>query len=241
MWGRIKDMLPGKATDPGVTAADSRLFAEAALWRIRTGTPWRDLPERFGNCGSVFKRFRRWALSGIFERVFKALSRRFELGYVFVDGTAVQAHRKAAGAKGGSSRQGTGRSRGGLTGKIVAVTDALGYLVRFVILPGQSHDLVGVPDLIEDPAFEALVGDRAFDADWLLEEVAGRGAEAVIPPKANRKEPREHDREVYRWRRRIENFFARIKEFRAVATRYDRTDESFAAAIHLVSGVIAAK
>ena len=67
-----------------------------------------------------------------------------------------------------------------------------------------------------------------------------RGAEAVIPSKRNRTAPREHDREMYKWRHQIENFFARIKEFRAVVTRYDKTDESFAAAIHLVAGVVAA-
>ncbi len=101
MWARIEPMLPGKATDPGVTAADNRMFLEAVLWRIRTGSPWRDLPEHFGNWNSVFKRFRRWALSGVFETVFNELSDEFDLEYVFVDGTIVQAHQKAAGAKGG--------------------------------------------------------------------------------------------------------------------------------------------
>ncbi len=74
MRARIEDMLPGKKSDPGGTAADNRLFMEAVLWRFRTGSPWRDLPERFGNWNSVFKRFRRWALSGVFERVSDALS-----------------------------------------------------------------------------------------------------------------------------------------------------------------------
>ena len=101
MWARIEHMLPGRKSDPGVTAADNRLFVEAVLWRTRTGSPWRDLPERFGNWNSVFKRFRRWVLAGVFERVFKALSGSFHLEYVFVDGTVVQAHQKAAGAKGG--------------------------------------------------------------------------------------------------------------------------------------------
>ncbi len=72
MWARIEPMLPGKATDPGVTAADNRRFLEAVLWRIRTGSPRRGLPARFGNWNSVFKRFRRWAVSGVFERVFNA-------------------------------------------------------------------------------------------------------------------------------------------------------------------------
>ena len=70
---------------------------------------------------------------------------------------------------------------------------------------------------------------------------SGRGAEAVTLPKANRKDPREHDKEMYRWRHRIDSFFSKIKEFRAVATRYDKMDQSFAAAAHLVSGMIAAK
>ena len=108
MWARIEDMLPGKATDPGATAADNRLFVEAVLWRFRTGSPWRDIPERFGKHNSVFKRFRRWVLSGVFERVFNTLSEEFDLECVFVDGTVVQAHQKAAGAKkGGAAPKGS--------------------------------------------------------------------------------------------------------------------------------------
>jgi len=84
------------------------------------------------------------------------------------------------------------------------------------------------------------VGDRAFDADWLLEDLEKRGAEAVIPSRRSRKVPRPHDRDIYGWRHLVENFFSKIKEFRAIATRHDRTDESFAAGIHLVAGVVAA-
>ncbi len=107
MWARTRPMLPGKATDPGVTAADNRMFLEAVLWRIRTGSPWRDLPEHFGNWNSIFKRFRRWALSGIFEQVFNEPPDEFDLEYIFVDGTIVQAHQKAAGAKGGPRSRGS--------------------------------------------------------------------------------------------------------------------------------------
>ncbi len=118
--------------------------------------------------------------------------------------------------------------------------DALGCLVRFVILPGQAHDLACVPALLEDLRYGALIGDKASGAGWLIEAIEDSGAMAVIPARCHRTVPREHDREMYRWRHRIENFFARIREFRAVATRYDKTDASFAAAIHLVSGVVAA-
>ena len=107
MWARVEPIVPGKATDPGVTAADNRLFPEAVLWRIRTGSPWRDLPERFGNWNSVFKRFRRWAVSGVFERVFNVLSDDFDFECVFIDGTIVSAHRKASGARGGPAARGS--------------------------------------------------------------------------------------------------------------------------------------
>ncbi len=114
-------------------------------------------------------------------------------------------------------------------------------MVKFVILPGQKHDLVGTPRVIEGLSFGALIADRAFDADWLLKELEERGAEAVIPSRKNRRQIRDYDRAMYGWRHQIENFFAKIKEFRAIATRYDKTDTSFAAAIYPAAGLIAAK
>jgi transposase len=119
--------------------------------------------------------------------------------------------------------------------------DALGNLVRFVLLPGQRHDTIGVPPLIEGVAFGALLGDRAFDVDWLRAELDARGAIAVIPPKANRKARFDFDRDAYRWRHLIENTFAKLKEFRAIATRYDKTDTSFRASISLVAAIIASR
>jgi transposase len=128
-----------------------------------------------------------------------------------------------------------------LTTKIVALVDALGNLVRFVLLPGQAHDLKGVEPLIGGVCFGALLGDKAFDANWLLAELDARGAMAVIPPKANRKIKRAYDKIMYRWRHLVENYFAKIKEFRAIATRYDKTDTSYAANLNLVAAIIAAR
>ena len=113
--------------------------------------------------------------------------------------------------------------------------------MRFVLLPGQHHDLVGVRPLIEGVAFGALLGDKAFDADWLRADLDDRGAVAVIPPKANLRTVISFDRDMYRWRHLIENTFARLKEFRAVATRYDKTDTSYAATIHLAAAIIASR
>ena len=113
--------------------------------------------------------------------------------------------------------------------------------MRFVLLPGQRHDTIGVPPLIEGVAFGALIGDRAFDVDWLRAELDARGAVAVIPPRANRKARFDFDRDTYRWRHLIENCFAKLKEFRAVATRYDKTGTSFRANISLAAAVIASR
>jgi transposase len=121
----------------------------------------------------------------------------------------------------------------------VALVDALGNLVRFVLLPGQRHDTIGTEPLIQDIDFAALIGDKAFDNDSLRATLNERGATAVIPSKANRKTPIPHDAEMYKWRHLIENCFQRLKEFRRIATRYDKTDISFAAALHLAATCIA--
>lgn len=113
--------------------------------------------------------------------------------------------------------------------------DALGNLVRFVLLPGQRHDLVGVPPLIKGIELGALIGDKGFDADALRTELDGRGVVAVIPPKANRRASIPCDFAMYRWRHLIENLFCGLKQNRRVATRYDKTDQSFAAFIHLAA------
>ena len=97
-WERIKDMLPGREGSVGVTASDNRLFVEAVLYRYRTGMPWRDLPERFGNWNSTWRRFDRWAAKGVWGRVMDAL-RDPDLEWLILDSTAVRAHPCAAGAK----------------------------------------------------------------------------------------------------------------------------------------------
>ena len=241
VWEKIEPLLPGRNSDRGVTAKDNRLFLEAVLWRVRAGLPWRDLPAEFGPWNSVFTRFRRWVRAKVFDRIFQALSGEPDVEYAMIDGTIVTVHHKASGARGGAKNNAIGRSRGGLTSKIVALVDALATLVRFVLLPGQRHDTVGVAPLIEGVSFDALLGDKAFDADWLRAELNDRGAAAVIPPRSNRKVIIDYDTEMYRWRHLVENYFAKIKEFRSIATRYDKTAESFSANISLAAALIAAR
>ena len=123
----------------------------------------------------------------------------------------------------------------------MALVDALGNLARFVLLPGQRHDSVGVKPLLHDVTLSALIGDKAFDSDWLRAELDERGVQAVIPPNASRAEKLPYDKDMHKWRHSVENFFQKIKEFRRIATRYDKTDMSFQAAIHLVATFLAVK
>ena len=101
VWQRLEPLLPGKASDAGATAKDNHVFLEAVFWRVRTGSPWRDLPLAFGRWNSQFRRFRRWAKAGVFESLFNAMSGDPDLEYALIDGTIVQVHQKATGAEGG--------------------------------------------------------------------------------------------------------------------------------------------
>jgi putative transposase len=100
-WERMAPHLPGKVGDPGRSAADNRLFVEAVLWLVRTGSPWRDLPKTFGNWNSVFVRFSRWSKDGVWDRLFMEMADDPDFEYVMVDSTIVRAHQHAAGKKGG--------------------------------------------------------------------------------------------------------------------------------------------
>ena len=125
-----------------------------------------------------------------------------------------------------------------MTTKILALTDALGNLVRFELLPGQRYDTVGVAPLIKGIAFAGLIADKAFDANWIIAELNDRGAKIVISQKVNRRAPLDIDHEAYKWRHLIENFFCKLKEFKRVAMRSCKTDTSFEAMVYLGSSVI---
>ena len=110
--------------------------------------------------------------------------------------------------------------------------------MRFVLLPGQRFDTVGVPPLIDGLTFGALIGDTAFDSKALIADLDARGAKVVIAQHPRRSSPLAIDTEMYKWRHLIENFFCKLKEFKRVALRADKTDQSFAAMIYIAAAVI---
>lgn len=119
------------------------------------------------------------------------------------------------------------------------MVDALGNPLDFFLTGGEAHDLEGADHLLPSMEADTLIADKAFDADArVLEPLAAAGKTAVIPPRSNRSSPRDYDRELYAARHLIENFFAKIKQFRAIATRYEKTARNFLAAVQLVASVV---
>ena len=123
--------------------------------------------------------------------------------------------------------------------KIHTTVDALGNPTGFHLTGGQACDLEGADKLLPTIAAETVLADKAYDADArVIEPLQRAGKTVVIPPKRNRKAPRSYDQHLYKARHLIENFFAKLKQFRAIATRYDKTARNFLAAIHLAAAVV---
>jgi len=126
-----------------------------------------------------------------------------------------------------------------LSTKIHAAVDGLGNLARFRLTGGERHDITQAEALIEGmPNVGAVVADKAFDADSLLERIEAMKAQAIIPPRSNRKDIRSYDKHVYKGRNLVERFFARIKQFRRIATRYDKLASRFAAFVSITAAFI---
>jgi transposase len=222
-WERIQDLLPGQDGQPGVTAKDNRLFVDAVLWIGKTGAPWRDLPERFGNWNSVWRRFDRWSRKGVWVKVFEVLKDP-DLEWLILDSTIIRAHPCAAGAArqfdgtSGQDEQALGRSRGGFGTKIHGAVNGLGLPVKILLTGGQESDIGQGENLIEDADCDAVIGDKGYDSKKFAQAIEAKGAEAVIPSQCNRAEQRDYDKDLYKERNLVERFWGRIKQFRRVAT-----------------------
>jgi transposase len=239
-WVRIEHLMSGQAGHVGVTAKDNRLFVEAILYRYRTGIPWRDLPECFGCFKVVHTRLCRLTKKGVWKAIFSTLSADADNEYAMIDSTIVRAHQHSAGAvKKPGEDEAIGLSRGGLSTKIHAVVDALGNPTAFYLTGGQAHDLIGADVLLPSVCADAVLADKAYDAqDRVVQPLEAAGKTAVIPSRANCKEKRAYDKTLYKDRHLIENFFAKLKQFRAIATRYDKRAIYFHGVVYLIGSII---
>ncbi len=234
-WSRMYVVL--KAL-PGIHVRDeitTRRFVEAVVYVLRTGIAWADLPERFGDAAAVRKRFRRWSTRGVWRRLRDA-GAPASPETAMIDGTVCKAHRTAAGARRGR-RAATGRSRGGLTTKVVAVVDDVGRILRLSVLPGQAGESPAAVPLLAGLGVRRVLADKAYDSRRIRERLLDEGVEPVIPPKRDRREPVMFDRRAYRRRHVVENVFAHLKDNIRIALRRDKTAISYAGFVNLAAAL----
>ncbi|MFI1202685.1 IS5 family transposase [Streptomyces sp. NPDC020883] len=261
-WEFVRPLLPESLR--GRKRLDDRTVLNGIVWKFRTGTAWRDIPERYGPWATLHTRFRRWALDGTFERMLREAQARADAAgeidwLVSVDSTVVRAHQHAAGArKGGLREPALGRSRGGLTSKIHLACDALGRPLAFTVTSGNTNDCTQLTAVMEAirvsrvglrrprvrPAH--VLGDKGYSSKAIRAWLRRRGIGHTIPERADQirnrlrrgsrgGRPPAFDRQLYKQRNVVERCFNRLKQWRDIATRYDKTVESYQAAVTLAS------
>ncbi|MGA4803467.1 IS5 family transposase [Streptomyces lavendulocolor] len=278
-WGRIAPLLPG-VDGRGRPWRDHRQVINGVLWRLRTGAPWRDLPQRYGPWQTAYERFARWEADGTWARLLEQVQVRDDSAgavewTVSVDSTISRAHQHAAGArkKGAgpgdeledpahpSAGQALGRSRGGLTTKIHLACDGRGLPLAVVVTPGNVSDSTVFDTVMAElrvPRIcagrprrrpDAVIADKAYSSRAIRQVLRGRGIRAVIPERADQKanrlrrgkaggRPPAFDRELYKARNVVERCFNRLKQFRAIASRFDKLAARYKGGVHLASLIL---
>jgi len=212
-------------------------FIKGVYWITRTGAQWRALPKEFGNWNSVFRRFKRWVKMGIWKDLMIFCIENPDLEYIMIDSTIVRAHACAAG-KGNQETQGLGRSSGGFTSKIHAKVDALGNPLKFVVTAGQESDHCQAENLLGKTSGAYVLCDKGYDSDEFRNKIKNLKNIPVIPGKRSRIVPIDYDKHIYKERNLVECFFAKIKHFRRVFSRYDKDILSFTAFLYFVGAII---
>ncbi len=232
-WVVIKPMLPNKPR--GVPRVNDRRVLNGIFWILRSGAPWRDLPESYGPPTTCYNRFVRWRRAGVWDRIMKALAAAHDTTVQMIDASIVRVHQHGACIAGNREQQ-MGRSRGGLTSKVHAVVDTNGLPVRLGLSSGEAHDNRFCPVLLAELLPKTMVlAERGYDADWIGALVNVQGAWANIPPKRNRRDPICFSPYLYRSRNLVERFFNKLKQCRRIATRYDKLAANYLAFTKLAS------
>lgn len=207
---------------------DLRLMVEAMLYRMRVGCPWRDLPTEFGSWNSIYQKFNRWSSQNKLMKIFKSLVQEPDLEWKFIDGSIIRAHQHSTGAA-SEENQAIGKSVGGNTTKIHMAVDAYGLPIEFDLTGGEVHDSKAAPELIARlPFADYTIADKGYDSEEIRELIRKVGSIPIIPRKRNSKTGNgDIDWCLYKYRHLVENVFARLKHFRAVATRYDKLKRNY--------------
>ena len=199
-----------------------------AFWYMMLNGPaWRALPSEFGKWGTIFQYFNRLSHAGFFSFLEQRLICGNEAEAVFYDSTHHKVHQHANGP-GTAEDQSIGKSRGGLNTKLHMAVDAVGRLAAGIILTsGNISDHTVAPELTADLRDTAGVGDKGYDSKKHRDQLRRQGCEPCIPARSNVKNPEPYDEVLYRTRHCIENKFQRLKVFRRVANRYEKTKRMF--------------
>jgi transposase len=240
-WERLQPLLPPQKSHTGRPAADHRRILNGILWIIRTGAPWRDLPERYGAWQTIASRFYRWRKAGIWARLFAVVQQRAEaagqLDWAFhsVDSTIIRAHQHAAGAHTKNPEaEALGRSQGGFSTKVHLRAEGGGKLMTLVLTPGQRHETLAFEALMAGGAVQRsgggrpkrrphrLIGDKAYSSRKIRQYLRRHGIRITIPRKQNEHRTGPFDRTLYRLRERVERLINRLKHNRRLATRYEK-------------------
>lgn len=236
LWSKLRGiMLQHRIYDKPTL----RLIVEAMLYRMRVGCPWRDLPAEFGCWNSIYQQFNRWSSKAKLMSIFKALVHDPDLEWQFIDGSIVRAHQHSSGAM-GNENQAIGKSVGGNTTKIHMAVDACGFPIEFDLTGGEVHDCKAAPELIDKlPASEHTIADKGYDSEDVREQIRNKSSHPVIPRKKNSKTGNsDMDWGLYKYRHLVENVFARLKHFRAIATRYDKLKRNYASMLAMACSYI---
>ena len=193
----------------------------------------------------MYVRFRRWVKRGVMKRLFQLLMPDLlDMSVIMVDGTFIKVHKHGTGSLKRNrppSGEAIGRSRGGSTTKLMAATDRRGNLVRYLLLPGNAAESPGLVPLVDGIATNEVIADKAYDVSRIRRYLVAREIIPVIPSQSNRRVQYEVDPDKYRTRHLVENFFGWLKDYRGLATRYHKTDSSFAGMIDLAGVMIATR
>ncbi|WP_409020576.1 IS5 family transposase [Brevundimonas vesicularis] len=236
---RLEPYFPKSHGKPRV---DDRRVLSGIIFVNRNGLRWRDAPAAYGPHKTLYNRWKRWSEAGVFIRMMQGLSgAQSERRTVMIDATYLKAHRTASSLrvkKGGLGRL-IGRTKGGMNTKLHAVTDANGRPISLFMTAGQVSDYIGAAAMLDSlPRAQWLLGDRGYDADWFRDALQAKGITPCIPGRKSRTEPICYDKRRYKRRNRIEIMFGRLKDWRRVATRYDRCPTVFLSAIALAATVL---